>query len=225
MRLAVACLLLVSPALAVEAIVGRASVTDGDTLVIRDTRIRLYGIDAPEGAQLCEDASGRDYRCGQTAALALAEHIGDATVDCEPRDKDQYGRTVSVCRKGAEDLNAWLVSQGHAIAYRRFSPDYIREEVRARAAKRGIWAGTFEEPSAWRRATRGATRETSVEPVPSPSALNCQIKGNISRSGDKVYHLPGSRDYTRTTIDEAAGERMFCSEDEAKAAGWREPRR
>lgn len=222
--LPLALILLAAPAFAAEPITGRPSVTDGDTLVIRDTRIRLHGIDAPESAQTCQDKAGRDYRCGQAAALALAEHIGEATVTCEPRDTDQYGRTVSVCRKAAEDLNAWMVMQGHAIAYRRYSTDYVAQEQAARAARRGIWAGTFEEPSAWRRAQRGATRENQPDPVPSHPALNCAIKGNISRAGDKVYHLPGSRDYARTVIDERAGERMFCSEEEAKAAGWRSPR-
>ncbi|MFC6051247.1 thermonuclease family protein, partial [Methylobacterium hispanicum] len=103
--------LLAAPALAAEPITGRPSVTDGDTLVIRNTRIRLHGIDAPESAQTCQDKAGKDYRCGQAAALALDSHIGHATVTCEPRDTDQYGRTVSVCRKGPEDLNAWMVTQ------------------------------------------------------------------------------------------------------------------
>lgn len=219
-----AVLLVLGPAIAAEPITGRPSVTDGDTLVIRDTRIRLHGIDAPEGAQLCQDKAGKDYRCGQVAALALADHIGDAVVTCEPRDQDQYGRRVSVCRKGSEDLNAWMVSRGHAIAYRRYSTDYLPQEHAARSARRGIWAGTFEEPSAWRRARGGVSSETQPDAQRSHQSLNCQIKGNISRAGEKVYHLPGSRDYTRTTVDERAGERMFCSEEEAKAAGWRAPR-
>lgn len=146
-------LLAAAPALA-EPIEGRASVTDGDTLVIRDVKIRLHGIDAPESAQTCERADGEAYRCGQAAALALADRIGARTVTCEPRDTDRYGRTVAVCRAGGEDLNGWLVGEGHAIAYRRYSRDYVAAEEAARAAKRGIWAGTFEEPSAWRRGRR-----------------------------------------------------------------------
>ncbi|MGH1590538.1 thermonuclease family protein [Methylobacterium phyllosphaerae] len=97
MRTALAALILLSgPALAAEPIVGRASVTDGDTVVIRGTRIRLHGIDAPEGAQLCQDAAGKSYRCGQVAALALADRIGEVNISCEPRDTDRYGRTVAV---------------------------------------------------------------------------------------------------------------------------------
>ncbi|WP_244475097.1 thermonuclease family protein [Methylobacterium sp. Leaf99] len=75
-------------------------------------------MDAPESAQTCQDAAGKDYRCGQAAALALSDRIGEAPIACEPRDTDRYGRTVAVCRKGSEDLNAWMVAQGHSIACR-----------------------------------------------------------------------------------------------------------
>ncbi|WP_443136820.1 thermonuclease family protein [Methylobacterium sp. Leaf85] len=189
--------------------------------MIHDTKIRLHGIDAPESAQLCQDGAGKDYRCGQAAALALADQIGAATVSCDPRDTDKYSRTVAVCRKGAEDLNEWMVAQGYAIAYRRYSLDYVPAETTAKAIKRGIWAGTFQEPSEWRKAKREGGSEGRQEPA---RADGCTIKGNISRKGEKVFHVPGSRDYDRTRISEKAGERMFCSEDEARAAGWRAPK-
>ncbi|MFK5599925.1 thermonuclease family protein [Methylobacterium sp. HMF5984] len=226
----------VDNATAAELIVGRASVTDGDTVVIHGTRIRLHGIDAPESAQICQDAAGKDYRCGQVAALALSDLIGEAPIACEPRDTDRYGRTVAVCRKGAEDLNAWMVAQGHAIAYRRYSTDYVEAEATAKAVKRGIWAGSFTTPSEWRRGERGMSMGFAAPggpdgPIPAPSSRvepavggSCTIKGNISRKGERVYHLPGSRDYDRTRIDAKSGERMFCTEDEAKAAGWRASR-
>ncbi|MEL6059461.1 thermonuclease family protein [Methylobacterium sp. DCY52] len=214
------------PALAAEPITGRASVTDGDTVVIHGVRIRLYGIDAPESTQICQDASGTDYRCGQRAALALADRIGEAPITCEPRDTDRYGRTVAVCRKGSEDLNAWMISQGHAVAFRRYSMEYVPQERQARAARRGIWAGTFQEPSEYRRAARGGQGEArpGVEmPRATTEAMTCAIKGNINRKGERIYHMPESRDYARVVIDEKAGERMFCSEAEAQAAGWRAP--
>ena len=212
---------------AAEAISGRASVTDGDTVVIHGIRIRLFGIDAPESAQVCQDAGGKEYRCGQAAALALSDRIGEAPISCEPRDTDRYGRTVAVCRKGTEDLNSWMVAQGHAVAFRRYSSEYVGQEAQARAAKRGIWAGTFEEPAGWRRTRRGGPAARAAdEPTPAGSnaSMTCTIKGNISDKGDRIYHLPSTSAYTRTVIDERAGERMFCTEDEAKAAGWRAPR-
>ncbi len=226
LRAMAAVLCLTAPALAAEPITGRPSVTDGDTVVIRDTRIRLHGIDAPESAQTCQDAAGKDYRCGQIAALALADRIGQAAVTCEPRDTDRYGRTVAVCRKGREDLNAWMVRRGHAIAYRRYAEDYVPAEAEAKASKRGIWAGTFQDPQDWRRERRAGGAETKPEAAPAATAAagGCQIKGNISAKGEKIYHLPGSSSYAKTRISEASGERMFCSEEEAKAAGWRPPR-
>jgi endonuclease YncB( thermonuclease family) len=130
---------------------GHASVIDGNTIEIHGQRIRLFGIDAPEAGQPCEAADGRSYRCGQQAALAIADHVGQRLVACDRRDTDRYGRIVAVCRIGGEDLNAWLVSQGWAIAYRRYSTDYIAEEAAARIAKRGIWSGQFVSPSIWRR--------------------------------------------------------------------------
>ena len=137
---------------------GRASVIDGDTLEIDGQRIRLFGIDAPEASQTCT-IGGRSYRCGQEAALALSEFTGQRPVACEQRDVDRYGRIVAVCRLGGEDVGAWMVSQGWALAYDRYSCTYDDEELAARANKRGIWQGTFVRPWVWREqgATMGAT--------------------------------------------------------------------
>ncbi|MGU3358877.1 thermonuclease family protein [Methylobacterium sp. M6A4_1b] len=215
-------ILLIATSALADPIVGRASVIDGDTLEVRGTRIRLHGIDAPESAQLCKDADGKDYRCGQTAALTLSDHIGNRLATCDPRDTDRYGRVVAVCRAEAEDLNAWMVRQGHAIAYRRYTEDYANTEFTAKALRHGIWAGTSQEPSEWRREKRAGGEHARPETVTPPSkASGCNIKGNISAGGERIYHLIGSRDYERTRINDRAGERMFCSEDEAKAAGWR----
>src|SRR4029450_10000064 len=96
-----------SPANATD-LTGRASVIDGDTIEIHGQRIRLFGIDAPESRQTCE-AAGQTWRCGQQAALALAEFIDQRTVTCGKRDTDRYGRIVAVCRAGIEDIGAFMV--------------------------------------------------------------------------------------------------------------------
>ena len=128
--------------------------TDGDSLEIRGTRIRLHGIDAPESRQLCTRPSGQTWRCGQRAALALSDQIGRRGVTCEARDTDRYGRTIAVCLQDGIDLNAWMVAEGWAVAYRQYSRDYVSDETEARSAGRNIWTGTFVMPWDWRRGAR-----------------------------------------------------------------------
>ena len=200
-----------------ESVVGRASVIDGDTLEIHGTRIRLHGIDAPESSQSCL-VGGKKSRCGQRAALALADKIGSQTVTCEPKDRDQYQRVVAVCSAGGEDLNGWLVAEGWAMAYRQYSTDYIRQEKAASNAKNGIWQGDFVAPWDWRRGKRLAATETQ-------QPKTCRIKGNIGRGGAHIYHIPGGQYYGPTRIDTSRGERWFCSEADARRAGWRKSRR
>ncbi|MFN8734098.1 MAG: thermonuclease family protein [Hyphomonadaceae bacterium] len=130
---------------------GRASVIDGDTLEVQGTRIRLFGIDAPESAQTCFDQSDRTYRCGQRAAFALADKVGARPVSCQPTGKDRYDRIVARCSVAGEDRQAWRVRNGHAWAVRRYSKAYRPYEAEAKAAKAGMWAGSFEAPWDWRR--------------------------------------------------------------------------
>lgn len=208
-------LLAQAPGPAAAEIAGPAKVIDGDTIKIHGAKIRLHGIDAPESAQVCK-AEGKSYRCGTSATLALARRIAGKPISCEERDKDRYGRIVAVCKAGGEDLNAWLVSEGLALAYRHYSTDYVDQEQAARAAERGLWRGEFVEPWQWRKGKRMAG-EKAADAAPGA----CRIKGNISRRGTKIYHLPSGRYYRETKINEGRGERWFCSEAEAKDAGWR----
>jgi len=203
-----------TPTLAANALTGIPTVIDGDTIDIHGQRIRFHGIDAPESKQICV-SGGTKYRCGQKAALALSDRIGRGSVTCEAKDTDRYGRVIAVCFKGQEDLNGWLVSKGLAVAYRRYSQDYVSREAQARSVSAGLWAGEFIMPWDWRSGKRLASQQVSKPPG------DCVIKGNINSKGARIYHVPSGRWYDQTKIDKAKGERLFCSEDEAKASGWR----
>ena len=206
-------LLMALPMTAQSDITGQPRVIDGDTLEIQGQRIRLHGIDAPEGKQLCY-LDGKRWQCGKDAGNILSDWINHRPVTCEERDKDRYGRIVAVCFVAGENLNAWMVLQGLAVAYRRYSLDYVDQEADAQLARRGVWATRFVLPWEWRRGKRlsqGAANENQP----------CRIKGNISRKGKRIYHVPGGRWYDRTKISPSKGERWFCSEEEAQAAGWR----
>ena len=135
-------------------IAGRARVVDGDTLDLGGRRIRLFGIDAPESAQTCE-RDGAAYACGQAAKRYLEALIGGQPVACRAHDKDRYGRTVATCTVGAADINAAMVRAGWAVAYRQYSKTYVPLEEEAHSQRAGIWAGTFEPPSTWRREQHG----------------------------------------------------------------------
>ncbi len=159
--------LLWHPAQAAE-IAGVATVIDGDTLEVRGERIRLHGIDAPENAQSCE-AGGKAWRCGQQASLALADRIGRLPVRCETFQRDRYGRVIAICRQGETNLNRWMVRNGWALAYRRYSTDYVAAENEARQTELGIWQGRFVPPWDWRRGKRLAEKSPENLDVMLPS--------------------------------------------------------
>jgi len=139
-----------SPAFA-DGLTGQASIIDGDTLEIHGTRIRLWGIDAPESSQLCRGDDSKQYRCGAKAANELDVFIARRSVDCSPLSLDQYGRTVAVCSIDGVDLAEWLVRNGLALDWSRYSKGKYDDAQRAAEhAGRGIWGGTFVEPWLYR---------------------------------------------------------------------------
>lgn len=219
------------PAFAAE-IAGTAHVVDGDTLYLDQVKVRLHGVDAPETDQVCLDSAGKTWACGIAARDALALKIGHAQVTCESKDKDRYGRIVALCRVGGEDIDKWLVREGWALAFVRYSQDYLEDEHFAERQHAGMWAGAFINPWDWRhRATNTVIHAAISVPANSQKLLlgpethaangECLIKGNVNRRGDAIYHVPGQRYYEKTRMDKGLGERWFCTEEEAQAAGWR----
>ncbi len=190
-------------------------VVDGDTLVWRGERVRLYGIDAPEGDQVCT-RNARDYLCGEAARQWLIDKTDGQDVRCEQRGRDRYDRLVAVCFAGGENLNEGIVEAGLALAYRRYSREFVSAEDRARRAAKGLWAGAFVPPWQWRQGARLALASGTED--------TCPIKGNVSRNG-RIYHLPGGRHYDVVQLDPLRGDRCFETEQEAIEAGFRRAKR
>ena len=124
---------------------GPARIIDGDTIDISGQRIRLNGIDAPESRQTCI-ADGVTWPCGQHATAALTEFIGGAPVSCQEQGTDRYGRMIGKCSVQGEGIEAWMVESGWALAYRRYSLEYVDEEEEAQDARVGLWRGEFVPP-------------------------------------------------------------------------------
>ncbi len=130
-----------------RSLAGWAQAIDGDSLRLSGEELRLQGIDAPEYRQGCSDHAGTPVACGRVARQVLAEMLSRGVVTCAVGRVDRYGRGLARCMQGQTDLNAAMVRQGHAVAY----GGYRAEEDEARAARRGLWALSFEPPEAWRR--------------------------------------------------------------------------
>lgn len=140
-----------------QEVTGRASVIDGDTIEIQGNRIRFNGIDAPEARQSCEDASGKVYRCGKVSADALDAFLAKSRpTSCKITGKS-WDRLVGACRRAdGADVNTWMVQQGHAIDWPKYSRGrYAADQRQAQARRRGLWAGRFE----WPCVVRGAKCE------------------------------------------------------------------
>ncbi|WP_115048289.1 thermonuclease family protein [Xanthomonas arboricola] len=211
--------LFASPLVAAE-LVGRATVTDGDTITLAQTRIRLWGVDAPESAQQCTNDAGSAWPCGRRSAAALDGHLRDRTVRCQPKDTDRYGRIVAECYVQGQSVNRWMVQSGWAVAYREYATAFVADERTAQQQRRNLWAGSFQMPADYRRGKRRQSAQR-VQATHTQAPAHCAIKGNISSKGSKIFHMPGQRDYERTSVSPARGERYFCTSQDAIKAGWR----
>jgi endonuclease YncB( thermonuclease family) len=140
---------------------GQASVIDGDTLEIHGTRIRLWGVDAPESSQLCRGEDSLQYQCGAKAANALDAFLARRPVSCSPITQDQYRRTVASCSVEGVDLGEWLVRNGLALDWPQYSKGkYDAAQRDAEHAGRGMWAGSYVEPWLYRMCIRANGRPT-----------------------------------------------------------------
>ena len=146
----------------INKITGFAKVVDGDTIKINSKKIRLYGIDAPEKKQKCKKtyltisfmSFTKDYMCGEVSTEKLIKKINKQKLNCNILDVDRYKRLIGECFKRNINLNSWMVSNGYAVAYRKYSKKYVSDEINAKNNKLGIWQGKFEMPWDYRRKNR-----------------------------------------------------------------------
>lgn len=218
-------------------VTGVARIVDGDTVQVASTRIRLQGMDAPETDQVCLNQQGERWTCGISARDELTRHAGAGPWTCRGTAKDRFGRLIATCEVNGENIQKWMVRNGWALSFVRYSHVYDADEAEARAANVGLWGGAFIPPWDWRNRNKrtvilGATTvpaeaqskllsAVSVAGAPSPG---CNIKGNVNRSGACIYHQPGGHWYAKINM-ELNGKRWFCSTQEAEAAGCRATRR
>lgn len=189
-------------------LVAVVGVVDGDTIKVRlggvTERVRVIGIDTPElasGECYAQQASSRMQSLVQSRTVRLVR-------DPSQGDRDRYDRLLRhVQLTDGRQVAHVLIAGGFGEEYthdRAYAGQaaYRAAERAAREAGKGIWGSGCLAP-------------------PPAAPGSCDIKGNISSSGEKIYHVPGQRYYEVTKIDEAKGERWFCSEADAVAAGWR----
>ena len=145
-----------------EEVSGIPKIIDGDTIHINDYKFRLEGIDAPEMRQQCKKeflkissiigfSFYKDYTCGKVSRKKLITKINKSEIKCISTTKDRYKRYIATCFKGKTNLNQWMVRNGFAIAYRKYSKKYVSDEEFAKENKLGLWQGKFMEPEKWRK--------------------------------------------------------------------------
>ena len=195
---------------------GRAYPVGADTLRIGATTVKLTGIDPPEAEQRCGTAA-RGWRCAAAAEAALSRLAGGRTVTCRLGAADGPDRVLGQCALGDSDIGAELVRQGYVFAHGGLLARYASQEREARSAKAGMWAaGDAERPTAYRAKLWEEAKRRAPE--------GCPIKGQVAGSA-RTYVLPWSPDYDRARVQKTRGERWFCSEQEAEAAGFKAAQR
>jgi micrococcal nuclease len=205
------------------------SVVDGDTFKVKLGKkvetVRIIGIDTPETKD-----PRKPVQCyGKEASKKLTKLLRGKTVTLEKNpaeDRDKYKRLLRYVSLKGKDIGAGMISDGYAFSYKTFPhprlEDYNALEVTARDGNKGLWGISCEYNTIGATTSSAKSQSKAKESSSSSSSpSSCEIKGNISSKKEKIFHAPGCGSYNQTQIDEGAGERWFCSEQEALAAGWR----
>jgi endonuclease YncB( thermonuclease family) len=206
---------------------------NADNLTLDGRTYRLDGIDAPEIDQTCIGREGEAYPCGRAAAQARNEFIAGRTVHCDDLGPDRAypNWRIGRCSVAETDLNRWLVKEGWAI---NLEPDakgrFKGDEDDARAGRLGMWKGCFVAPQDFQRQNKRTAQllgsncppdaREKLFPAEVRMPPGCEIKGKYALRAlpyRGTYHVPGCRSYGRTRKPD----RWFCSEEDARSAGFR----
>ena len=190
---------------------GRAIAIAGDLMRVDGVVVRVANVEAPQSRQPCFRADGRRWDCASAAKSGLARVVRGQRVTCTPSGQDADGYVSAQCSVGESDVATELVRNGYVFAVSSFFSSLGSEEEAARNAKKGIWQGEIQRPQEW--------RDQQWQDAKRGAPDGCPIKGFV-RASSKFYALPWAADYDRAKVRTNKGERWFCSEDEAKAAGF-----
>jgi endonuclease YncB( thermonuclease family) len=207
------------PGFSSRVVEGRAHAVSGDSMRIGDQLVQLSGIEAPEPGQRCSRPGNTRWRCDDDARRALARTVAAGPTRCTVSGNGDAGRVIASCTVRDKDIAEDLVRNGHVFAATGIFAAYASLEQEAQAGKRGIWRGEAVRPADY-RARLVERRQRAWDQAKQSAPGGCPIKGQVV-SGRKYYVLPGSDDYARIRIRAGRGERWFCSEQEASAAGWK----
>ncbi len=201
---------------AVKPLEGRATAVAGDVLQVGSTIVRLAGIEAPDLEQKCTSGGKKRWPCGEAAQSALTKLVRGKTLRCELSGADDAGRPMATCTTvntgTSQNVAAVLVKEGAVFSSGGMWGNYNSMESEAKARKIGLWRGEAERPSEFRAKMWEQARKAAPE--------GCPIKGQVA-GDNRTYVLPWFADYGSVRVRTSRGERWFCSEAEARAAGWK----
>ncbi len=195
---------------------GRATVISGEMIRLQGRLLHLAGIEAPDRQQSCTRATKQTWKCGEVASQALDRLARSKNFRCVTQGgPDQLGRIAANCTVDGRDVAGELVKEGHVFAAASYFGGYGPQEQEARNAGAGVWSGDAVRPSDYR------TRIWDAAKVAAPNG--CPVKGQVAGSR-RTYLMPWAGGYARAGVRPERGERWFCDEAEAVAAGFKPPR-
>ena len=198
-------------------------VVDGDTIDVsidgKVKRLRLIGINTPETVDPRKPVECFGVEASNKAKTLLTGKKVSLESDGSQGELDKYNRLLRyVFLEDGTNINLLMIKEGYAYEYTynlpyKYQTEFKNAQKQAETNKAGLWS-----PNA---CNEDATKSASTNAIETSNANSCTIKGNISSSKEKIFHMIGCGSYNKTVIDESRGEKWFCSEKEAIDAGWR----